>query len=140
MSRLKELVVRGSVIVVLLATLVLATGCGTSKEVKLDANNNGDQVELKKGQSLIIELASNPTTGYAWQVAELDQSVLQQTGEAQFKQPDSSEPPLVGAGGVEVFRFEAKGTGQTALKLVYRRAWEEGVEPLETFSIQVEVR
>jgi len=26
------------------------------------------------------------------------------------------------------------------LKLVYHRAWEEGVQPLETFTIQVTVR
>jgi predicted secreted protein len=41
---------------------------------------------------------------------------------------------------VEVFRFEAVEAGETLIELVYHRPWEEGVEPLETFSIQVIVR
>jgi predicted secreted protein len=46
----------------------------------------------------------------------------------------------VGAGGVEVFRFEAAGSGQTDLTLVYHRPWEKGVDPLETFAVQITVR
>ena len=61
-------------------------------------------------------------------------------GEAEFKPSETGEPPLVGAGGWEIFRFKALSTGQTSLKLVYHRPWEEGVEPLKTFSLQVVVR
>nr|HID14920.1 hypothetical protein [Anaerolineae bacterium] len=47
---------------------------------------------------------------------------------------------LAGAPGTQTIRFEAVGTGQTTLRLVYHRPWEEDVEPEETFSIQVVVR
>jgi predicted secreted protein len=66
----------------------------------------------------------------------VDDQVLRQAGEPEFK-PDSS---AVGAGGVQNLRFEAVNSGQTALKLVYRRPWEVDVEPTETFSVQVTVR
>ncbi len=113
-----------------------ATGCRPS-EVKLGAEDSGREIELRKGQLLVITLEANPTTGYTWEVAEpLDEQILRPVGEVEFK-PESD---LVGAPGVQVLRFEAVKAGQTALKLVYHRPWEEGVEPLETFSLQVVVR
>ncbi len=124
----------------LILSALLFSGCGLAKEVKLDAAANGRQVELQKGQTLVITLESNPTTGYRWEVVELEESILRQMGEPEFKVSDSREPPPPGTGGWETWRFEAVKAGQTALELVYHRAWEEGVEPLETFSLQVVVR
>lgn len=131
----KGSVVCRGIMAVLLAVLVLAAGCGTAKEVKLGASDNGRQIELKKGQSLVVALEGNPSTGYTWEVVEIGEQVLRQKGEPEFK----SESDLIGAGGVQALRFEAVGAGQTDLKLVYHRPWEEGVEPLETFSVQVTV-
>ena len=60
-------------------------------------------------------------------------------GLAQFKPRETGDPPLVGAGGWESFNLKAVNQGQMTLRLVYRRLWEEGVEPLKTFSLQVTV-
>ena len=68
-------------IVMLLTVLILAIGCSTSKLVSVDSSNNGSQVELKKGQTLVFTLESNPTTGYQWEVIECEEFVLQQKGE-----------------------------------------------------------
>ena len=116
--------------------LTALSACGASNEVKLDAGDAGSQVELNAGQTLVVSLEGNPTTGYTWEAAELDEQVLRQVGEAEFK-PDSD---AIGAGGVQTLRFETVNSGQTTLKLVYHRPWEEDVEPLETFSVQVVVR
>jgi len=110
------------------------------EEVNVDEEDDGSQVELEQGRILVVTLKSNPTTGYRWEVVENQESILEQMGEAEFKQSDTGEPPLVGAGGWEIFRFKAISTGQTSLKLVYHRPWEEGVEPINTFSIEVVVR
>ena len=110
------------------------------EEVHVDENDDGSQVELEQGRILVVTLESNPTTGYRWEVAENQESILEQMGEAEFKQSDTGGPPLVGAGGWEIFRFKAISVGQTSLKLVYHRPWEEGVEPVKTFSLQVVVR
>ena len=116
--------------------LTALSACGATNEVKLDAGDDGSQVELKVGQTLVVSLEGNPTTGYTWETAELDEQVLQQAGETEFK-PDSD---AIGAGGVQTLRFETVISGQTTLNLVYRRPWEEGVEPAETFSVRVAVR
>jgi inhibitor of cysteine peptidase len=122
----------------LLVALTVTTACSPQQqEVKATIDDNGREMQLKKGQTLVVTLEGNPTTGYSWEVAEpLDEQVLQQVGEAEFKQ----ESDLVGAGGVQILRFEAVNAGQITLKLVYHRPWEKDEEPLETYSIQVVVR
>jgi inhibitor of cysteine peptidase len=119
--------------------LTLTTGCGSAGEVRLTGKADVSQVELKVGQELVIELESNPTTGYSWEVDEIDPTILQQDGEAVY-QDESDDAELVGGGGTETFTFKATSTGETTLTLVYHRPWEEGVEPLETFSVEVMVR
>ncbi len=122
----------------LLAALTVAAGCSPQQqEVKASIDDAGREKQLKKGQALVVTLEGNPTTGYSWEVAEpLDEQVLRQAGEAEFKQ----ESDALGAGGVQILRFEAMNAGQTTLKLVYHRPWEKDVEPLETYSIQIVVR
>ena len=109
------------------------------EEVHVDEYDADSQIELEQGQILVVTLKSNPTTGYRWEVAENQESILEQMGEAEFKQSQTGEPPLVGAGGWEIFRFKAISAGRMTLQLVYHRPWEEGVEPVKTFSIQVVV-
>ncbi len=132
---------------VLLLTLLAAvtvsavSGCDllerwlTPPEHRVDETANGGQVSLKVGETLVVALASNPSTGYSWEIAELDQLVLKLTKE-DFK----VDSDLVGAPGTQLFFFEALKVGQTSLQIVYHRPWETGVEPTDTFSIAVQVR
>jgi len=122
---------------ILLVALTVVAGCRPQQEVKVGIDDNGREVQLKKGQTLIVTLEANPTTGYSWEVAEpLDEQVLRQVGEPEFK----AESEALGAGGVQTLRFKAVKAGRTILKLVYHRPWEKGVEPLDTYSLQVVVR
>ena len=128
------------VLAVLLSVLVLAVACGSSGEVSVGASASGGQAELERGQVLVVTLESNPSTGFRWEVVDLDESILRQAGESEFEVSDKRGPPPPGAGGHETFRFQAASAGQTTLQMVYHRPWEEGVEPLETFSLQVVVQ
>ena len=124
------------VIVVLLLILLLAVGCGSSNEVKLDVDDNGNKVEMKAGQVLVVSLESNPTTGYAWEVVDFEDGALEQAGEPEFK----AETDRLGAGGVQTFRFKATKADEMEIKLLHHRTWEEDVEPLDTFVLQVVVK
>ena len=125
-------------LLILLVALTVATGCSPQQqEVKASIGDDSREMQLKKGQTLVVTLEGNPTTGYSWEVAEpLNEQVLRQAGEPEFK----SESDALGAGGVQILRFEAVNAGKFTLKLVYRRPWEKDVEPLETYSIEVVVR
>ncbi len=121
---------------VLMLSGLIFSGCGPAKEVKVDASANGRQVELQKGQTLVITLESHPTTGFMWEVVEFDEHILPQMGEAEFRPTFEAED----APGWETFRFQAMQAGQIALKLVYRQPWEEDVDAKRTFSLNVVVR
>ncbi len=117
--------------------LALFSGCGTKGTSLTDADN-GKQITVKSGDLVTLTLVSNPTTGYSWQVMEIDSAILVQDGEPEYKQSSGSEG-LVGAGGTETFRFKAVGSGKTTLNLGYMRPWES-VQPTETFKVQVVVQ
>jgi inhibitor of cysteine peptidase len=120
----------------LLCLALLSVGCGAPEAMALSKDDNGRQIELAKGQTLTVTLEGNPSTGYGWEVSEVDATVLRQMGEIEYE-PESD---LVGAPSMATIQFEAVGTGQTPLELAYRRSWEEGVEPIDSFSVQVTVR
>jgi len=122
----------------LLVLSLLLAACG-SQAATLTEADNGAQIELSPGQTLTITLPSNPTTGYSWQVTQIDLKTLKQQGEAEYRQSPGSKD-LVGAGGTETFHFEALQAGETTLQLAYHRPWENGVPPIQTFSVTVIVR
>jgi inhibitor of cysteine peptidase len=128
---------RGAFALLLVAVVLAAvSGCAAKSALALEAKDNGSQIQLEKGQTLAISLEGNPSTGYTWEMVESEGSILRQVGEIEFK----AESDLVGAPGTQTLRFETVEAGQMDLKLVYHRAWEEGVQPLETFTVQVTVR
>jgi len=110
----------------------------SAETVDVNDADDGGQVELELGKLLVVTLESNPSTGYCWELIENNESILKQFGQVEYNPSDTSDPPMVGAGGWEIFRFKAVSAGQMTLELVYHRSWEDA-EPLKTFSIQVTV-
>jgi inhibitor of cysteine peptidase len=117
--------------------MALFSGCG-AKGANLNETDNGKQITVKPGDVITLTLNSNPTTGYSWHVMEIDNAILAQQGDPEYKQASGTEG-LVGAGGTETFHFKASGAGSVTLKLGYMRPWES-VPPIETFSVQVIVQ
>jgi len=106
-------------------------------DLNLTEADEGGAFELQRiGDQLVVALEGNPTTGYTWAVEAMDENILQQVEDADFL-PDSD---AIGAGGKLVMHFRAMATGQTTLRLVYHRPWEEDVEPLKTFTVNIAVR
>jgi inhibitor of cysteine peptidase len=85
----------------------------------------------------VVELDGNPSTGYTWEAKDLDDSMIQQVGEAEFQ---SSNPGLIGAGGTLTLKFKTLKVGTTSLTLVYHRPWETGVKPLSSFTTMITVK
>jgi inhibitor of cysteine peptidase len=128
--------IRTVVVMSFFLVFALFSGCGANGTSLTEADN-GKTINLQPGETLTLTLESNPTTGYSWQVMELDNAVLAQEGDPEYKQSSGAEG-LVGAGGTETFRFKTIGSGETSLSLGYMRPWES-VPPVETFTIQVDV-
>jgi inhibitor of cysteine peptidase len=128
---------RTFVVISVFLAIALFSGCDTNGTSLTDADN-GKQIIVKSGEVMTVTLVSNPTTGYSWQVMEIDNAILVQDGEPEYKQSSSTEG-LVGAGSTETFIFKAVGSGETMLGLGYKRPWES-VPPIETFIAQIIVQ
>jgi len=121
---------------ILTFTLILGLLAGYSpKESNLTSANNGQPSTIKIGGRLVVELESNPSTGYTWEASNLDTSVLKQLGQTEYKPASSS--PMPGAGGTQILRFEAVAPGTTTLTLIYHRPFETNAVPAKTFTIKV---
>ncbi|MEI8354807.1 MAG: protease inhibitor I42 family protein [Deltaproteobacteria bacterium] len=106
-----------------------------SHPLELTVKESGRSISLPVGEPLSITLAGNPTTGYIWELAEVERTVLAPDPEPLYV-PDSS---LTGAGGRYTFRLFPLKAGSTAVKLEYRRPWEKGVAPVQRFDLTVTV-
>ncbi|MFI5779419.1 protease inhibitor I42 family protein [Nocardia sp. NPDC051570] len=109
-----------------------------SSPVNLDAKADGTRVAVRAGQQVKVSLAANPTTGYQWQLRELDQAIVKQADEPDFR-PDPNPGNRVGVGGTSVWTFTAVAAGSTTLTLGYLRPWEQGVEPSQSFTVTFDV-
>ena len=98
-----------------------------------DANR---EVMLTTGATLIVRLGAQLGTGYGWQIAENDASVLKPAGPPELE--GSGDKP--GATQQQIFRFTAEKPGTTRLAFRYVRPWEQEERPARTFRADVRIR
>ncbi len=123
-------------IAMLTANIGMAAPAGPYNEVRLSSSNNGGQVTLGANDMLVVQLRSNPSTGYRWDVQNLNNGIVTQVKEdADFAEMKTAQ--LLGASTVQTLRFQGVSKGSTTLTLVYHRAWEKESPALETYSIQI---
>jgi inhibitor of cysteine peptidase len=108
----------------------------TEDTVTVTDKDNGREVSIAKGGTLILRLEARPGTGYAWQIVQNDSNYLKAQGESVF---EHSKGEQAGDTEQQVFRFTAQTSGSSVLKLHYMRSWEKGVEPAKTYSIKVQI-
>lgn len=127
-----------------LAFGVLALGgCGlifgqSNKPVMLGEADNGSSIQVKPQAYLVVELESNPSTGYAWQV--VSPGPLRQDGEPEYVAPKQDpNNPTVGGAGTQRFNFVADESGSGQLRLEYRRSWETTAPAEKTWTVSISV-
>jgi inhibitor of cysteine peptidase len=117
-------------------TVNVSGGPAAGRQTNLTDKDNGQTITLVKGDTLVLSLPCNPgSTGYVWRVMEINDGVLKQQGMYQFKAGEAA----IGAPGTCVFTFQALDAGSSSLKLGYKRWWDEGMKPEQTFEVTVNV-
>ncbi len=93
-------------------------------------------VQVKSGQQFTITLDSNRTTGYSWRLASNTDKAVVGLHSTRYIAPAATMP---GAGGKEVWTFEATGKGTAQIHLEYVRPWETPAVAArqETFTVVV---
>ncbi len=92
-------------------------------------------IVVKPDDEFLIALASNPGTGYRWTATVSDAKVISSEGSA-YQAPATVMP---GAGGQQVFSFEAKHQGKATISLAYARPWEKNVRAAKVLLFTVSV-
>ncbi len=123
----------------ILVTVVVATFlvAGCVGEVKT-YTDSGQTIDIGVNQEFVIAIGANPTTGYDWEVS-LDETILELV-EKTYKLAEEAEHEIVGADGVDYFRFKALKAGETEITMVYKRSWEEPTAQDETkvFTVNID--
>lgn len=133
----------GAVAALLGMVFIFAVACGeqatAAQTHTLDVEDDGTTVAVAVGDTVLVQLEGNPTTGFLWEVKDtLVKDILEPVGEGEYEVA-KTEKPLVGVGGVFTFEFKAVGAGTTPLELIYQQPWMEGKGESETFAVTVVV-
>ena len=103
---------------------VVINGCNSTPAgipadaVVAGANENGSTMRLRSGQMLVIELQSNPSTGYVWQLVREPNAQYLLVDGTKTRQSDAeraNESQIE----TQFIRFVAQEAGETTLELNY---------------------
>jgi len=93
------------------------------------------QIHLNAGDTLLLRLQSNPTTGYMWYVHPKSTNLLKLTGQTDTGPAE----PGVGRPIMQVFEFQARHRGEGVLLLHYVRSWQKPAADEKKFEVHVTI-
>lgn len=130
-----------SLIIFVAVSLVMIGGwfiyATNSTPSKVTIGDNQQDISIKKNQEFMINLVSNPSTGYSWSVNDnYDKSVIGLVSN-EFK---SANTELVGASGHDQWIFNGLSNGNTKLEFTYGRSWEKdpAQENVKSYNVTVQ--
>lgn len=94
-------------------------------------------VKVSANSNLVINLSSNGSTGFSWQLVQIsDPSVVQNINNT-YNAPTT---PLPGAAGSESWTFKALKSGTTSILMQYSQPWTRGIKGAQSIAITVLVQ
>ena len=97
---------------------------------------SGQEITVKVGDLIQIELAELGSAGYSWYIDNLDSQYLELISEEIRK---LSEEDKIGAPVMRVWCFKARKVGQTEIKMDYYRNWEGVKKSPDHFLIRINI-
>jgi inhibitor of cysteine peptidase len=102
------------------------------KTMVVTENRNGQAVNVRVGDEVVIQLSAQMGTGYSWQLRAGEGKIAVPQGEPELKSTPGQAP---GAAEQQVFRFKIQAPGNTTVQLQYVRPWEKNQPPRKTFQV-----
>lgn len=100
-------------------------------------NRNGQTVNVRVGDEVVIQLPAQMGTGYSWQLRARDAKIAVPQGEPQLKSTPAQAP---GAAEQQLFRFKIQAPGSATVQLQYVRPWEKNQPPQKTFQVTLQAQ
>ncbi|CAJ36116.1 protease inhibitor I42 family protein [Methanocella arvoryzae] len=114
-------------------TLHIIPAIGDMNMTTYTEANDNQIVTVAKGDSIAVQLAENPSTGYMWIVNSTDGLTVKDLGHVHGE----AAPGMVGVGGNHTFQITATGDGNQTFSGVYKRAWEPATDSDKTFTLNI---
>lgn len=105
--------------------------------ILLKHGDSGKDVEAHVGDTIVVSLNENPSTGYKWEMERDDEQIVQMQG-SEFRR--IAREGVIGAAGERILSFQMKKAGRVTVRLKLRRAWEDETSAVERFFIPIEVK
>lgn len=103
-------------------------------EILIGDGHNGAAIAGRTGDTLVVRLPENPTTGFRWTVTQADPGLLRlQSDDFQLAAGTG-----IGSGGLRVLRYVLVAAGDTALALQLARPWEANA-PRQEFRVRLSI-
>jgi predicted secreted protein len=111
-------------------------GTGGGRLVIVRKEQSGQELRVKPGDNIRIELPTSGGTGYAWYIDHPDPDHMELIS---VETKTDSEKGKVGAPVTSVWLFRVKKEGQSEIKLNYYREWEGKEKSADHFFVKVHI-
>lgn len=106
-------------------------------EIKLTRNDNGKTVEAQVGESVVIELPENPTTGYIWTLDVKEGTGIAYLSNSMYVAANNS---AIGGGGMRKFIINVQSTGIATIDIKLRHPWEPENTAIDRFNVIIKAQ
>lgn len=114
----------------MLSAAVIFVGCAA---VKPAGEYTFEKITLKTGETAVVSLPSNPTTGYSWKLMPLPENSCVSAALTGY----AADSKLIGSPGKETWEIKARKKGKAKLSFVYKRSWEKEILRKKEYKIYV---
>jgi len=122
-------------LIYLSVVICLSVCCQTPKKM-ISVDKETNEITLKQGQSCEIEFITNASTGYWWQLTNVnDINVVKSTGD---RYTSDAPKGMLGASSHRFWKFEAVQKGTQTLHFVYAR--EDIQQAVRTRDVTITVK
>ena len=104
-------------------------------EIQITMSDRDRQIVVRPGDTLVISLDENLTTGYEWKVASVSSQIVELIDTRYLQKTRVA----LGGGGTREVRFRAKAPGQARVQLQLRRSWEPLDAAVDHFDVDVQI-
>jgi len=117
--------------------LLLFSSCGT-QGIVITSTQNGQSVQVHTGDTIVLQLDENPSTGFTWEVSKTDATILTLQDSTYTRAPGN--PGEVGRGGIHIWTFMATQPGTVHLQLKNWRSFEGASSATHWYNVTLEVQ
>ena len=115
----------------------VAVETAAPESVVPDQTGLPDEITVALGGEQTLLLPSSAGAGYTWEAAVDDEAVVEASTRFEDAGAKGAARPKFGEN--ELLTLRGRAEGRTAVRLVQRRTWEEGVAPIAAHALTVNV-